>query len=70
MSCLLTTVFDSMKDVVEKTIKEGLRENIKIVIGGGVVTQKVKEYVGADDFCTDAVVGLNLCKQYCNILGG
>jgi len=41
---LLTLAFDSMKKTVEAIKEAGLRETVRIVIGGGVVTEKIKDY--------------------------
>lgn len=63
LSALLTTAFQPMKEIVD-TIKEaGLREKLKIIIGGGVTTETVRKHVGADAQTIDAIDGLNLCKK-------
>ncbi len=64
MSGLLTLAFDAMKKTVEAIQEAGLREKVRIIIGGGVVTEKVKEYTGADAYGADAVAGVRLCKQW------
>jgi len=64
MSGLLTLAFDSMKKTVQAIEAAGLRKNVRIVIGGGVVTEKIKEYSGADAYAPDAMAGVRLCKQW------
>lgn len=64
MSGLLTLAFDAMKKTVEAIQEAGLRDKVKIMIGGGVVTEKVKEYAGADAYGPDAVAAVKLCKQW------
>ena len=64
LSGLLTLAFDPMKQVVEKLQEAGLRDKIKVMIGGGQMDEQVCTYVGADAFCTDAVVGINYCKNW------
>jgi 5-methyltetrahydrofolate--homocysteine methyltransferase len=64
MSGLLTLAFDSMKKTVQAIQEAGLRDKVKIVIGGGVVTEKIKEYSGADAYAPDAMAGVRLCKQW------
>jgi 5-methyltetrahydrofolate--homocysteine methyltransferase len=64
MSGLLTLAFDSMKKTVQAIQEAGLRDRVKIVIGGGVVTEKIKEYSGADAYAPDAMAGVRLCKQW------
>jgi 5-methyltetrahydrofolate--homocysteine methyltransferase len=64
MSGLLTLAFDSMKKTVEAIKEAGLRETVRIVIGGGVVTEKIKDYSGADAYAPDAMAGVRLCKEW------
>jgi methylmalonyl-CoA mutase cobalamin-binding domain/chain len=64
MSGLLTLAFDSMKKTVEAIEEAGLRQAVRIMIGGGVVTEKIKEYSGADAYAQDAMAGVRLCKQW------
>ena len=64
LSGLLTLAFDPMKDVVGKLGSEGLRDKVKVIIGGGQMDEQICQYVGADAFVTDAVAGVNLCKQW------
>ena len=64
MSGLLTLAFDSMKKTVEAIKEAGLRETVRIVIGGGVVTEKIKDYSGADAYAPDAMAGVRLAKEW------
>jgi methylmalonyl-CoA mutase cobalamin-binding domain/chain len=64
MSGLLTLSFDSMKGTVRAIEEAGLREKVRIMIGGGQVTDKVKGYTGADAFGADAMAGVRLCRQW------
>jgi 5-methyltetrahydrofolate--homocysteine methyltransferase len=64
MSGLLTLAFDSMKKTVQAIEEAGLRKAVRIVIGGGVVTEKIKDYTGADAYAPDAMAGVRLCKQW------
>jgi 5-methyltetrahydrofolate--homocysteine methyltransferase len=64
MSGLLTLAFDSMKETVQAITEAGLREKVSIMVGGGQVTEQVKEYVGADAYGPDAVAGVRLAKQW------
>jgi len=64
MSGLLTPSFDSMKETIE-TIKEaGLRDKVKVVIGGGIVTELVWRHTGADAFTDDGLEGVQICKRF------
>lgn len=64
-SALLTTTMGEMKNVVEKAKEAGIRDNIKIMVGGAPITQSFCESIGADVYTPDAAscsdVALNLC---------
>jgi methanogenic corrinoid protein MtbC1 len=64
MSALLTTVFESFKKTVEHITDAGLRSTVKIMIGGGTVTEEVSVYAGADAYGEDAVAAVNLSKSW------
>jgi len=64
MSGLLTPSFDSMKETVESVKEAGLRDKVKIVVGGGIVTEIVKRHTGADAFTDDGLEGLEMCKRF------
>lgn len=64
LSGLLTLAFDPMRDVVERLNSEGLREGMRVIIGGGQMDGQIQKYVGADAFATDAISGLNVCKKW------
>lgn len=64
MSGLLTPAFESMKNTVDAVVAAGLRDKVKIIIGGGVVTESVLAYTGADAFTRDAMEGVAMCKAF------
>ena len=64
MSGLLTPSFDSMKETIEAIKEAGLRDNVKIVIGGGVVTELVQRHTGADAFTDDGLDGVEICRRF------
>ncbi len=64
MSALLTTAFESMKNTVEVINDAGVRDQVKIMIGGGSVDEKVRAYTGADAYGSDAVAAVNLSKEW------
>lgn len=64
MSGLLTLAFDSMKETVQAIQASGLREKVRIMIGGGQVTENVKDYTGADGFGADALTGVRLAEEW------
>lgn len=64
LSGLLTLAFDPMKEVVAKLTEAGLRDKVKVILGGGQMDAQVCSYVGADAFVTDAVTGVKYCKEW------
>lgn len=66
-SCLLTTVFGDMKDSVAAIAAAGLRDQVKIMIGGGPVDETVAEYVGADAYCANAQVAVETAKRFLGV---
>jgi len=64
LSGLLTLAFDSMKQTVEALEKAGLRDKVKIMIGGGQIDEEVKKYTKADAYGKDAMAAVTLCKQW------
>lgn len=66
MSGLLTIAYDAMRDTVAAIEAAGLRKGVKIIIGGGQMSEKVKEYAGADACGKDAVDGISIIKNWIN----
>jgi methanogenic corrinoid protein MtbC1 len=64
LSGFLTLAFDAMKETVDAIKKEGLREKVKIMIGGGQIDDAVKNYTGADAWGKDAMAAVHLAKQW------
>ena len=64
MSGLLTVAFDAMKETVEAIEAEGLRDGLRIMIGGGPVNQGVCEYVGADSWGANAQSAIQICREW------
>jgi methanogenic corrinoid protein MtbC1 len=64
LSGFLALAFDSMKETVEAIEKAGLRGKVKIMIGGGQMSDEVKNYTGADAYGKDAMAGVNLAKKW------
>ena len=67
MSALLTTTMLGMEDVVKALEKEGLRDKTKIIIGGGPVSKKFAEEIGADAYESDAAKGVKKIKELVGI---
>ena len=66
MSCLLTSTEPELGKVIQELKKQGLREGIKIVIGGAALSQRVADDIVADAFAPDAITGLDIIKGWSN----
>ena len=64
LSGFLTQAFDQMKVTVEAIKAAGLRDKVKIMIGGAIMDTKVSTYVGADAFGADASAAVKLVKAW------
>ncbi len=64
LSGLLTVAFESMKATVAAIEEAGLRDDVKIMLGGAPVTGDVVEFAGADDWGKDAVAAVELAKTW------
>lgn len=64
LSALLTTAFEPMKETVAAVERAGLRPVVKIMIGGGPVNERVREFTGADAWGSDAYGAVELCGRW------
>lgn len=62
MSALLTTTMLHMKDTIDLLKEEGLRDKVKVIIGGAPISQNFSDEIGADGFAPDAASAVDLCK--------
>ena len=67
LSGFLTLAFDAMKETIGAIQAAGLREGRKIMIGGGPVSEEVRNYTGADGYGKDAMAGVSLAKQWLGV---
>ena len=63
MSALLTTTMPSMRTTIQGLEAAGLRESVKVMIGGAPITQKYADEIGADGFAQDASKAVTLAKS-------
>jgi methanogenic corrinoid protein MtbC1 len=68
LSGFLTLAYDAMKETIQAIERAGLREKVKIMIGGGVLDESIVGYVGADGFEPNAGGAVSLAKKW--IRGG
>jgi methanogenic corrinoid protein MtbC1 len=64
LSSLLTIAHTSMKETVEAINASGMREKVKIMIGGGTVDELVRQFSGADAYGRDALEAVRLAEAW------
>jgi methanogenic corrinoid protein MtbC1 len=64
LSGFLTLAYTSMKETVDAIETAGLRDKVKIMVGGGTVDAQVCAYAKADGWGTDAMTAVSLAKQW------
>lgn len=64
MSGVLTLSLDSMKSTVYELKRTGLRDNVKVIIGGNPVTEDACRMIGADAYTMNAVEGIKVCQGW------
>lgn len=62
LSALLNTTYPIMKEVVDALVEAGLRDKVKVIIGGTITSEQVREHTGADEFATQAMKGIEFCN--------
>jgi len=65
-SALLTTTMNEMKNVVDIIAEKGLREKVKIMVGGAPITQAFCESIGADCYTEDAASAAEAAYSFCS----
>jgi dimethylamine corrinoid protein len=63
VSALLTTTMRNQKSVVEALEKEGLRSQVKVMVGGASVTRRWAGEIGADGYAKDAMSAVTLAQE-------
>jgi 5-methyltetrahydrofolate--homocysteine methyltransferase len=66
LSALLTTTMPMMKQTVDAIVESGLRDQVKIMVGGAPVTHSFCEEIGADGFAPDAGSAAKMAKSFVN----
>jgi 5-methyltetrahydrofolate--homocysteine methyltransferase len=64
LSGFLTLAYDPMKATVAALAQAGLRDSVKIMIGGGQVDDQIRVFTGADAYGKDAVAAVTLAKSW------
>ena len=63
LSALLTTTMSAMKDTIEALKKAGIRDQVKVLVGGAPITQKFTDEIGADGYAENAASAPTLARQ-------
>ncbi|MFO8011372.1 MAG: corrinoid protein [Dehalococcoidia bacterium] len=63
LSALLTTTMPRMPEVIEALKQEGIRDQVKVIIGGAPVTQEFADEIGADAYAANAALGADKAKE-------
>ena len=63
LSGLMAASVSSMRNTIQAIVKNQLRDKVKIVIGGGTVSQTVADQIGADAYAYDAMEGLKIIRN-------
>ena len=63
LSALLNFTLPEMKKVVDELEAAGVRDRVRVIIGGAPTDEQVREYAGADYYAVDAPTGVKICKQ-------
>jgi len=64
ISGILTSVVENIKEVIDEIQEQGLRDDLKIILGGALAGADYAKYVGADDYSSDAIEGVRICKNW------
>jgi len=64
MSALLTTTMLNMKDTVAALNNSGIRDKVKVMVGGAPLTQSFSDEIGADGYAPDAASAVDLARQF------
>jgi len=64
LSGFLTLAFDSMKETIQAIKDAGLRDKVKVMIGGGQIDEEIRKYTEADAYGRDAMAGVSLAKEW------
>jgi methylmalonyl-CoA mutase cobalamin-binding domain/chain len=64
ISALLTTSMPEMKTVVEELEKSGIRDKVKVIVGGNSVTEEFGREIRADGATKNAMIGVRICRDW------
>src|SRR5437867_4323545 len=70
ISALMTTTMPAMKRTIDALTKAGLRERVKVMVGGAPVSQAFADEIGADGYAKDSTLAVLRAKQLVGVTAG
>ncbi|MBR0307712.1 MAG: corrinoid protein [Mogibacterium sp.] len=67
MSTLMTTTMPGMREVINKLKEQGMRDKVKVMVGGSPISMKYAEDIGADGYSRNAVEAVEVAKRLCGM---
>jgi 5-methyltetrahydrofolate--homocysteine methyltransferase len=67
ISALMTTTMPAMKRTIDALIKAGVRDRVKVMIGGAPVSQAYADEIGADGYARDSTLAVVRAKELCGV---
>lgn len=67
MSTLMTTTMPGMREVINKLKEQGIRDSVKVMVGGSPISMKYAEDIGADGYSRNAVEAVEVAKRLCGV---
>jgi len=67
MSALLTTTMGMMQNTISGLVEAGVREEVKIMVGGAPVTEEFAQQIGADGYGNDAMAAVDLAREFVGV---
>lgn len=64
LSAFLTLAYDVMKQTIAEFEKQGLRQQVKVMIGGGSIDERVRVYTGADGYGKNAMTAVKMANEW------
>ncbi len=69
LSGLITITHEVMKQTIEELTQAGIRDSVKVMIGGGDIDQSIVDYTGADAYGKDAMSSVDIARKFIEDLG-
>ena len=67
MSALMSTTQTNMKEVIKALTNSGIRQNVKVIVGGAPITKQFADEIGADAGINDAMKGADICSKWTTV---